>query len=422
MTFKFIHSADIHLDSPLCGLDRYEGAPAAEIRVATREAFTNLVRLAIEENVSFVLISGDLYDGDWKDYNTGLFLSKQLSELRAAGIRVFIVAGNHDAESRISRSLRMPENVKILSTTTPETVILEDIGAAVHGQGFPVGAVTKDLASTYPDSAKGFFNIGMLHTSVTGREGHENYAPCSLETLLSKGYDYWALGHVHKREVLHENPWVVFPGNIQGRHVRETGPKGCTIVSVEDGLCRSVEHRDLHVLRWALCEVDASGSTHPEDVVDRVRVSVEEEFAKESGGFLAARIHIVGPCRAHGALSENPEKWINEIRSSVTDACGGSVWIEKIKIDTSTEVDLEKMIKRNDSLGDLLRYIETLESADTQELTRLVADDLADLKAKLPSEGGKDRINFESPERVREILKDVKHVLISRLISTGIEK
>jgi len=393
-----------------------------EIRGATRQAFVNLVHLAVDENVSFVLISGDLFDGDWKDYNTGLFLSRQLSELRGAGIRVFIVAGNHDAESRITRSLRMPENVKILSTSAPESIFLENIGAAIHGQGFSTGAVTKDLASSYPNATKGYFNIGLLHTSVNGRVGHEDYAPCSLETLLSKGYDYWALGHVHKREVLHENPWVLFPGNLQGRHARETGPKGCTIVSVEDGLCRSVEHRNLHVLRWALCEVDVTGAVHPEDVIDRVRVSVEEEYAKESGSFLAARIHITGPCRAHGGLSENPEKWINEVRSAVTDACGGAVWLEKIKIGTSTEVDLEQMMKRNDSLGDLLRYVESLGSSDTEELMKLVTDDLVNLKAKLPTVAGKDRIELDSPERVREILKDVKHVLISRLLSAGLER
>ena len=420
--FKFIHSSDVHLDSPLCGLNRYEGAPVTEIRGATRQAFVNLVQLAVDENVSFVLISGDLFDGDWKDYNTGLFLSRQLSELRGAGIRVFIVAGNHDAESRITRSLRMPENVKILSTSAPESIFLENIGAAIHGQGFSTGAVTKDLASSYPNATKGYFNIGLLHTSVNGRVGHEDYAPCSLETLLSKGYDYWALGHVHKREVLHENPWVLFPGNLQGRHARETGPKGCTIVSVEDGLCRSVEHRNLHVLRWALCEVDVTGAVHPEDVIDRVRVSVEEEYAKESGSFLAARIHITGPCRAHGGLSENPEKWINEVRSAVTDACGGAVWLEKIKIGTSTEVDLEQMMKRNDSLGDLLRYVESLGSSDTEELMKLVTDDLVNLKAKLPTVAGKDRIELDSPERVREILKDVKHVLISRLLSAGLER
>ena len=419
--FKFIHSADIHLDSPLCGLDRYEGAPVSEIRGATRQAFVNLVRLAIDENVSFVLISGDLYDGDWKDYNTGLFLSKQLSELRGAGIGVFIVAGNHDAESKITRSLRMPENVRILSTSAPQSIFLDDVGVAIHGQGFSTGAVTRDLASSYPDAAKGFFNIGLLHTSVNGREGHENYAPCSLESLLAKGYDYWALGHVHKREVLHQNPWVIFPGNTQGRHARETGPKGCTIVSVEDGLCRSVEHRDLHVLRWAHCEVDVTRTAHPEDVVDRMRVSVEDEFAKENGGFLAARIHISGPCRAHGELSQNPEKWINEMRSAVTDACGGEVWLEKIRIGTSTEVDLEQMLKRNDSLGDLLRYIENLESSDTEELMKLVTDDLVNLKAKLPL-AGKDNIELESPEKARGILEDVKHILISRLLSAGSEK
>src|SRR5208283_1107022 len=162
--------------------------------------------------------------------------------------------------------------------SSPETVILGDLGIAIHGQSFATAAVTKDLASSYPAARHGLFNIGMLHTSLNGREGHENYAPCTLDTLKAKGYDYWALGHVHKREVPGENPWIVFPGNTQGRHIREAGPKGCTLVGVEDGAVISVEHRDLHCLIWALCEVDAAGAAHPYDVVDRVKERVEEEF------------------------------------------------------------------------------------------------------------------------------------------------
>jgi exonuclease SbcD len=253
--FKFIHAADVHLDSPLRGLEQYEGAPVEEIRGASRRALENLVELAIAEQVAFVLFAGDLYDGDWKDYNTGLYFGRQMTKLREAGIRAFLLSGNHDAASQLTRHLRLPDNIKILSDQKPESVSLEDFGVMLHGQGFPRRVVTENLSAGYPKPVPHLFNIGLLHTSVDGREGHEPYAPCSLEGLLSKGYDYWALGHVHRREILHQDPWVVFPGNIQGRHVRETGPKGCTVVTVRDGRVLSVEHRDLNVLRWSVCDV-----------------------------------------------------------------------------------------------------------------------------------------------------------------------
>lgn len=229
--FKFLHTADLHLDSPLVGLARYPGAPAEQLRAATRQALVALVDLAVREEISFVLIAGDLYDGDWKDYNTGLFFAHQMSRLNKSGIRVYIVAGNHDAASQMTRTLRLPENVTIFPIRRPCTEVLNDLRVALHGQGFPTSAVTADLAAGYPPALPHLFNIGVLHTSVTGRPGHETYAPCTLEGLLSKGYQYWALGHVHQREVLHQDPWVVFPGNLQGRHIRETGPKGCALVT-----------------------------------------------------------------------------------------------------------------------------------------------------------------------------------------------
>ncbi|RPJ77423.1 MAG: DNA repair exonuclease, partial [Desulfobacteraceae bacterium] len=196
---KFIHTADIHLDSPLVGLQGYEGAPVAEIRGATRRAFQNLVELAAAEKVDIILIAGDLYDGDWKDYNTGLFFSAQMARLRDEGIRVVIISGNHDAASQITKHLRVPENVTVLSVRSPETLMIEELGLAIHGQGYPVRAVTDDLAGAYPPAAPHHVNIGLLHTSLDGREGHEPYAPTTVSALLAKGYDYWALGHVHAR-------------------------------------------------------------------------------------------------------------------------------------------------------------------------------------------------------------------------------
>ena len=190
--------------------------PLDVLRGATREALGNLVSLAIEEKVAFVLLSGDLYDGDWRDYHTGLFLMQQLSRLREAGIKVYVIYGNHDAESRITKSLRFPDNVRVLSTKSPETIILDDFGVAIHGQGFAKRDVMENLAEQYPDARKGFFNIGMLHTALTGAEGHAPYAPCTLGTLQSKGYDVWALGHVHARKVHSRGASDPVPGEYPG--------------------------------------------------------------------------------------------------------------------------------------------------------------------------------------------------------------
>lgn len=416
---KFIHTADIHLDSPLIGLERYEGAPVAEIRGATRQAFRNLLDLAISEGVAFVLIAGDLYDGDWKDYNTGLFFAAQMAKLREAGIPVFIIAGNHDASSQITKHLCLPDNVRLLSSHKPESVILDDIGVTIHGQGFHSRVVTEDLSLKYPEPLQHYFNIGLLHTSADGREGHQPYAPCSVQGLLSKGYDYWALGHVHKYEVLHRDPWILFSGNIQGRHVRETGPKGCTLVTVEDGKVISAEHRDLDILRWSICAVDGSNAMTGEDVVDRFTDALNLELTRSDGRFLAVRVEIFGGCKAHGELHSNIERWINEIRASATGLSAETIWIEKVKLRTQSETNLDEMAARNDAIGGLLRAIRDLDAGEDilADMTR----EFADLQRKLPFElrAGEDAIDLESPATLHQSVEDVKEMLLDRLLRTG---
>ena len=418
---RFIHSADVHLDSPLLGLAQYAGAPVEEIRGATRRALRNLVDLAIAEDVAFVLVAGDLYDGDWKDYNTGLFFSAQMSKLREADIAVFVVAGNHDAASQISKYLHLPDNVTLLSSRSPDSVPLDDLGVVIHGQSFPSRSVTEDLSASYPEPIRGLFNIGLLHTSVDGREGHEPYAPCSLAGLLSKGYDYWALGHVHKREVLHKDPWVLFPGNIQGRHVRETGAKGCTLVAVEDGQVRFADHRDLDVLRWSVCEVDVSDAAGVEEVIEQVGSAVSNEMDGTGGRSLALRVVLRGPCKAHGELSADEERWTNEIRAVATDASGGEAWIEKVEFRTEPDVDLDVVLREDLPIGGLVQAIRNLETDD--RLLSELADGFKDLSAKLPSDVRRSEDPFDPSDMaaIRKSIPDVRHMLLARLLSRGVD-
>lgn len=416
--FKFLHAADIHLDSPLLGLERYEGAPVDEIRSATRRAFDNLIELAIDEEVEFVLLVGDIYDGDWKDYNTGLYFVERMGRLKEADIKVFMVAGNHDAASQITKRLRLPENVSMFSTIKPEKFVLEDLCVAIHGQGFDKRAVTEDLSQAYPKGDPQLFNIGLLHTCLDGKPGHEKYAPCKVDGLRSKGYHYWALGHVHKREVVSENPWIVIPGNTQGRHIRETGPKGCTLVTVDNGEVTEVKHCDLDVLRWARCNVDVTDHETPDDVYDQVREVLQKELDSAEGRSVAARLLLHGACPAHSTLQAELEHWIQEYRALATSLSGAEIWLEKVSVNTEPPFSVDDILTRDDALGGLLRTIRDIELDETA-LTE-ISKEVSALSQKLPAEitNGEDPYDPTDPQQLKDILEDVKGLLVDRLLKS----
>jgi DNA repair protein SbcD/Mre11 len=418
MAFKFVHSADIHLDSPLRGLDRYEGAPTARLRGATRGAFANLVQFCVDEDADFLLIAGDLYDGDWPDYNTGLFFLSQVKRLREADIPVYMIRGNHDAKSKLTASLRLPEGVHDLSTSKAETKMLEDLGVAIHGRGYPKWNTTEDLSMTYPEPRSGYFNIGLLHTCADGRDGHDAYAPCKVDGLVSKGYDYWALGHVHAREVVRNAPWIVFPGNLQGRHARETGPKGASVVSVEDGVA-SVEHRALDEVRWVRCDVDASAAASADDVVDLVRLSLKREAEGAGERAVGARVIVHGATEAHAELSHHADKYRQEIRSAANDL--ETVWVEKFQVTTRARVGLESLMDRDDPIGGLLRSLKALRGDDAALAAH--AKGFEELMSKLPAEylQTEDALRLTEAATVRGLLDQVEAFLLPELLAGGHE-
>lgn len=416
--FKFIHAADVHLDSPLYGLERYDGAPVEEIRSATRRAFDNLINLAIDEKVNFVLLAGDLYDGDWKDYNTGLYFIERMTRLREAGIPVFVVAGNHDASSQITKRLRLPDNVTMFSTRQPECVVLEDLNVSIHGQSFATRAVTDDISQAYPQADPNHFNIGLLHTCLDGKPGHEPYAPCSVEGLSSKGYQYWALGHVHKREIVCQDPWIIFPGNIQGRHIRETGPKGCTIVTVENGEVSEVEHRNVDVMRWSHCEISVADIDTADEVYDLVSEKLNLTLDATDGLPVAVRLILTGACSAHEELHANLEHWSQEYRALATGIGGAGIWLEKVSIKTQPPVSTEEVLARDDALSHLLRSIHDME-LDDNALSE-IANELSTFRQKFHAviPDSEDRYNPADPDQLRNTMADIKSLLVNRLLST----
>lgn len=417
--FTFIHTADLHLDSPLRKLEQYEGAPVEALRGATRRALENLVALALERSVDFVLICGDLFDGGWKDYNTGLFFATRMAKLREAGIPVFLIAGNHDADSRITKTLQYPENVHQFSTDQPNTIPLDALRVAIHGQGYANRSVTHDLTRDYPPPVPGCFNIGMLHTSATGREGHDTYAPCTVEDLAGKGYDYWALGHVHTREILHERPYIVYPGNIQGRHIRECDPKGCMVVSVDDHGEATLEFQPLDVIRWSRLEVDVSAASDGFEAINAVREDLETALDAQDGLPLAARVEITGACAAHEALSGDTERWTNQIRAAAADAGAGRIWIEKALFNTRPPVRKRTEKNPDGPVGEILSFLDAVQA--DPDLRGSLGSVLEDLRRKLPRElqESSDVLRPEDDAWLSETLARVRPLLLNRLMDRG---
>ena len=405
--FTFLHAADIHLDSPLKGLEEYQDAPLEQIRLAARRALDNLVQLALDENVAFVLLAGDLYDGEWKDFNTGLFFASRMGRLHDAGIPVIMVSGNHDAASQITRLLKLPENVTLLPHRHAGTHLLDHYEVAIHGQSFSARSVMDDLVCDFPQADPALFNIGLLHTSLNGRAGHEPYAPCTLDALKSKGYHYWALGHIHQREEICRDPWVVYPGNIQGRHIRETGPKGCTLVSVDEGRVMTVEPRELDVLRWAVCRVVPAGCDSLESLSDLVRDRFEEERAKTDGRPLAVRLIVDGITPLHGQLHERALQWSEEIRAVA--AMLGDVWIEKVVIKSRKRDASTKNFTDESPLRALLKAVESSQFEESSLVSLL--PEFEKLRSKLPSDlladGDPFRPDADDLSALREEVKEL---------------
>lgn len=413
---KLIHAADLHLDSPLRGLSARSRATFERVRAATRRALTNLVELCVSERAGLLLIAGDLYDGDWRDYSTGLFFAHQMARLRDAGVQVVMIRGNHDAASQITKNLRLPDNVRELSAKRAETLALEKLGVAIHGQSFANRAVTENLADSYPARVPGLVNIGLLHTSVTGRSGHAPYAPCSTTDLRNKDYDYWALGHVHAHEVLSRAPdaWIAFPGNLQGRHARETGAKGALLVEYGAAGIERVELRSVDVARYAHLSLDVTALPHVDDVLDRLPQLFEQALSHAEGRVLGLRVELVGATALHTQLAGSGAL-LHEVHNVAQDLGGDELWIEKLQLHT-TVLGAQGSEADHGVVGELLSSLAARRS-DTELLEALAAELSDNLRNKLPQElrEGEDSLQLEAAESVASRFDSVLQLLAARL-------
>lgn len=426
MKFKFIHAADLHIDSPLRGLEAYAGAPVDRVRHATRDALQRLVQLCLDERAAFLIVAGDLFDHDWKDFNTALFVVHQLQDLIKRGVGVYVIRGNHDSKAETSLKAPWPtsDRFKLFDHKQAETVTLPDLGVAIHGMSFAERHVTDNLVHKYPKAIKGLFNIGILHTSATGYEEHAPYAPCSIKDLTDTGYNYWALGHVHQFQVLNTEPChVVFSGNTQGRHIRETGPKGVAVVTVENGTLEKIDFVHTDVMRWKTLELELGPTHNLDDLNELVDLRLRDEIIAADGRLLGVRLRVTGGCAAHRQLANDTDRRTAEaaLRARVGEI-SEDVWLEKIKWYTRAPIDRDALAQGQDFVGELLRAFDQLNGDEAQlkafaaSLQPLIDKTQGDLQG---SRDGDDRseklIDFETTAQLKEWLKAAEGLLLNQL-------
>lgn len=423
--FRFLHAADLHLDTPFSGISGVPDRLRGLLRESTFAAFDRLVRLAIEEAVDFVVISGDIYDASDSSLRAQLRLREGWDKLGEHGIPVYLIRGNHDPLSGRKLRLALPEHVTEFGPQAENaTAVRRSDGepvAVLTGTSYPTPAVHDNLALQYRrEPGSSLYHIGLLHGNVDGQEGHDAYAPCSLRDLQASGYDYWALGHIHKRQVLCESPWVVYPGNIQGRSLKESGPKGCYLVEVAENGQARLTFRRLDQVLWLESRLAIDGLTTEEAWKASVEERLDELREAEPGRITVVRLIFTGQGPLHGLLQSGPEasELLQELRrkesgrleeagTASPDAEGllpgaGIVWPAGFKLETGMELDRAGLLAEDSFLGELFRLGERT-SAEPEDVEELVSAALAPLSD-----------NRQLRRMLQELDPEAKRVLVRR--------
>jgi DNA repair exonuclease SbcCD nuclease subunit len=357
---------------------------------ASRRAVDNLVQTAIDEGCRFLVISGDVFDGQWRDYRTGIFFADRMRKLGAAGIEVFITLGNHDAENRFAGRLDLEDekgNVHLFPHRQAASLPVKGLDVMVHGRSYNQRDVTENLAKDYPPPAPGRFNIGLLHTACTGRPPHDPYAPCTVEQLVHHGYDYWALGHAHTLEVVNRDPYIVYPGNLQGRSSRETGPKGACLVTVVDDRVVSLEARVLDVIRWSVLSIDVTNCQHLTSVYTTAQEAMRQALNAADGRALALHLTFSGTTALHDDITRLGAELREEIETIAARVSDG-IWIEHIEVAT---VPPSPAHGPDPTVAGRIR-VAAEQFATDPAFTKTLEEKLAEVREKMPAAAHADEL------------------------------
>ena len=409
MMFRFVHTADVHLDSPLKSLALRDPDLAELIGVATRTAFSRTVDLCLSEQVDALIIAGDLYDGSLRSMKTARFFAEEMRRMTEADIPAFIIRGNHDAESVITREMTLPEGVHVFSSTD-KPILLKDGAVAIHGVSFKDPHAPESLLPKYRPGTPGVIDIGAMHTSLDGSPHHDVYAPCSTTDLAAHGYAYWALGHIHKRSVTrHDDCTIVMPGIPQGRHINEDGLKSVSLVSVDaNGACE-IEERYVAPVRFERLELDASDAADWPALI----TAAVEAFTPLQDAPADQEVITRMTCLAGGVfgrtLQREAELLEEELRSAASRV--GRIHIEQIVCEIRESTPVE-----NSRVSDLSAIIESgkidcgLIAARLQgDMLQLIQRLPGELRAEFDPESNQEFLDRLTDEGIADLLLKIEH-------------
>lgn len=373
---KILHTADIHLDSPLRSLALRDESLREVVHTATRTAFARIVDAALDHQVGALLVSGDLFDGAERSAKTGAFLTAQFDRLRDAEIAVFYIKGNHDAENPMTGEVDLPDNVHVFDGRGGK-VRLKDHDIWIHGVSFSGRHAPESLLPKFHAPVAGAVNIAMLHSSLAGAPGHDIYAPCSVAELKSTGFDYWALGHVHKRQIHSEHPWVVMPGTPQGRDIGEAGPKSATLLNISDDGIR-IEELPTSAAEFIQLDVDISDCSSDDDMRHTLRRRLAEmaRLLQSDAGII--RLRMIGNNPRRWQILRDADQW-TEIAQDIARETG-TLWLDKIGFDLASH---EETAEPSTAVGELADLMEAIlqEPGFSADIEQSFAAMLAELPA-----------------------------------------
>lgn len=396
MAFRFVHTADVHLDSPLRSLALRNAELAELVGDASRQALIAIVDLCLAEQVDALVIAGDLYDGDQTSMKTARFLAAQMTRLHQAGIRVYKIRGNHDALSRISKQLVFPETVTIFGGRAQ--TVLQTAGGldvAFHGLSFATSKAPESLLPKYPASREGAVNIGLMHTSLAGSAGHDVYAPCSVSALQGHGFDYWALGHVHARAVYAGASTVVMSGMPQGRDINEAGEKSVSLVTVRDDRSIEIEERLVDIAQFERVGVDLTGASEWSEIVGRIRHTLEEARAAVRSRHAVIRLGLTGASPLAWTIVRDKDLLLAEAEQVAEHI--GDTWVEKLELALSTS-EQEAAVGSADPIFELAETMraDARSEAFREEARALVLKTVADLPPDVRDFAGRDEAELQA--------------------------
>lgn len=409
--FRFIHAADLHIDSPFKGLKSVNPTVSKALQEATFQAFENLVNVCLERRVDFLLIAGDVYDGADRAPRSQLRFLNGLKKLSDAGVDAFVVHGNHDPLNGQYSRMSWPERVHTFKEVPSwVTASRGNIPIAnIQGVSYPRSSVVENLLPGFVSPPlDNLFKIGLLHCNVGGNSNHDNYAPCTVDDLCQMNMDYWALGHIHTRQTLKQaNPTIVYPGNIQGRHPGETGPHGCVLVEVDQNGSVGTEFIQLDVVRWESIEVSIENIQGIDDLVNRITDRLVRLQSGADGRDVVCRVTLSGRGPLHGQLVGGNTISVveEEIRLNQSQESPW-IWLERLSDKTFPEIDLEHRANQDDFLGSILREVDGSEPDDFRELLAEVFSGRRH-QLKLPEDDAQRKLLIkEWMERARWILAE----------------